>query len=70
MNSTNLRDLLSTKAVLAHEYYGHYKAHPSKFKIDDWRDEFQASYKAAIDTPNLSYNERRMLMLDAFDRAK
>lgn len=64
------RDLLSQKAVLAHEYYGHYLSNPSKFRIGDWRDEFQASYKAAINTPNLSDAERRMLMLDAYDRAK
>lgn len=70
INSDNLRDLLSQKAVLAHEYYGQYKAHPSKFRIDDWWDEFQASYRAAIDTPNLSDEDRRMLMLDAYDRAK
>ena len=70
INSNNLRDLLSQKAVLAHEYYGHYKSHPSNFEIDDWRDEFRASYRAAIETPNLSDEERRMLMLDAYDRAK
>lgn len=70
LNSTNLRDNLSPKAVLAHEYYGHYKNHPSKFRIGDWRDEFRASYRAAIDAPGLSDEERRMLMLDAYDRAK
>ncbi len=68
--SDQIRDLLSQKAVLAHEYYGHYKSHPSPFYIDDWRDEFSASYKAAINTPNLSDEERRMLMLDAYLRAK
>lgn len=70
LNSNNLRDRLSQKAVLAHEYYGHYKSHPSNFRVGDWRDEFHASYRAAIDTPNLSDVERRMLMLDAYDRAK
>lgn len=69
-SSSNLRDMLSQKAVLAHEYYGHYKSHPSLFRIGDWRDEFRASYRAAIDSPNLSDSERRMLMLDAYDRAK
>lgn len=68
--STNLRDLLSEKAVLAHEYYGHYKNHPSAFRVGDWRDEFRASYCAAINTPGLSDEERRMLMLDAYDRAR
>lgn len=70
LGSTNTRDRLSPKAVLAHEYYGHYKNNPSAFDIGDWRDEFRASYRAAIDAPNLSDEERRMLMLDAYDRAK
>ena len=68
--SANNRDLLSEKAVLAHEYYGHLKNDPSQFRIGDWRDEFRASYCAAIDSPNLSAEERRMLMLDAYDRAR
>ena len=70
LDSTYLRDRLSQRAVLAHEYYGHYKHHPSKFRIGDWRDEFIASYRAAIDAPGLSDEEGRMLMLDAYDRAK
>lgn len=68
--SNNNRDLLSERAVLAHEYYGHMKHDPSNFEIGDWRDEFMASYFASIDTPGLSDEERRMLMLDAYDRAK
>lgn len=70
LNSTDLRDRLSQKAVLAHEYYGHYKHHPSAFRVGDWRDEFRASYSAALNAPNLSQEERRMLMLDAYDRPK
>ena len=70
INSNNNRDLLSEKAVLAHEYYGHMKHDPSQFRIGDWRDEFRASYSAAINAPGLSDSERRMLMLDAYDRAK
>lgn len=66
----NKDSILSSKAVLAHEYYGHYRMYPSRFGFDDWRDEFQASYRAAIDTPNLSDTDRRLLMLDAYDRAK
>lgn len=68
--STNNRDLLSEKAVLAHEYYGHYMNDPSQFRIGDWRDEFRASYCAAINAPGLTDMDRRMLMLDAYDRAK
>lgn len=70
LSSKNLRDVLSQKAVLAHEYYGHYKSHPSSFRVGDWRDEFRASYRAAIDAPGLSDEERQMLILDAYDRAK
>lgn len=70
MYSTNVRDVLSARAVLAHEYYGHYLNHPSKFNIGDWRDEFRASYRAALDAPGLDDEERRMLMLDAYDRAR
>ena len=66
----NPDSILSEKCALAHEYYGHYLHHPSKFNVNDWRDEFQASYRAALDTPNLTDNERAMLMIDAFDRAR
>ena len=69
LSSTSLRDQMSEKAVLAHEYYGHYKNHPSGFRVGDWRDEFRASYCAAVNAPSLSDDERRMLMLDAYDRA-
>lgn len=64
------RDRMSQKAVLAHEYYGHFLNHPSEFPRDDWRDEFRASYDAAIKAPNLTPEERRDLMIDAYDRAK
>ncbi len=66
----NPDSILNARCALAHEYYGHMKHHPSKFPIGDWRDEFRASYRAAIDTPNLTSQERGMLMLDAFDRTK
>ena len=56
--------------MLAHEYYGHYLHHPSEYAIGDWRDEFRASYTAAVDAPNLSDEDRINLMLDAYDRAK
>jgi len=68
--STHPRDLMSERAVLAHEYYGHYKFAPSKFRVGDWRDEMRASYIAAIKTPNLSDQDRSYLMLDAYERAK
>jgi len=69
-NSTHPRDLMSERAVLAHEYYGHYKYAPSKFEQGDWRDEFRASYMAAKKTPNLTFEDRRYLILDALERAR
>ncbi|MCL2018512.1 MAG: hypothetical protein FWG70_02025 [Oscillospiraceae bacterium] len=68
--STHPRDLMSERAVLAHEYYGHFSFFPSSFKSGDWRDEMRASYIAAIKTPNLSDKDRTYLMLDAYERAK
>ena len=70
LRSLALRDNLTQKAVLAHEYYGHYMSNPSNYRVGDWRDEFRASYNAAVNALNLSDDERRMLMLDAYDRAK
>lgn len=64
------RDRMSQRAVLAHEYYGHYMNHPSEYKVGDWRDEFRASYDAALNAPNLTDEDRRYLMIDAYDRAK
>ncbi len=68
--SRDNRDQMSVRAVLAHEYYGHYMAHPSPYKVGDWRDEFYASYNAAVNAPNLTGEDRARLMIDAYDRAK
>ncbi|MDE7232030.1 MAG: hypothetical protein K2N37_03000, partial [Lachnospiraceae bacterium] len=72
--SSHPRDLMSQKAVLAHEYYGHKyfddlygKRNP---KVGAWNDEFRASYNAALITPNLEEMDRMYLMLDALERAK
>jgi hypothetical protein len=64
------RDRLTVRAVLAHEYYGHRANSPSEYDINDWRDEFRASYDAAVNAPNLSDRERADLMVDAYDRAR
>lgn len=61
---------MSQRAVLAHEHYGHMAHHPSEYPIGDWRDEFRASYAAAINAPNLSDMDRALLMVDAYDRAR
>lgn len=68
-SSTNARDRMSSRAALAHEYYGHYMTRGTMLPPGDWRDEFRASYRAAIKTPNLSDIERQDLMRDALDRA-
>ena len=67
---SNVQDKMSSRSVLAHEYYGHLKSHPSEYEHGDWRDEFRASYHAALDAPDLTDEERGHLILDAYDRAK
>lgn len=68
--SLHPRDRMSARAVLAHEYYGHYEFAPSKYEVGDWRDEMRASYVAAIKAPHLSNGDRKYLLLDAYERAK
>ena len=70
LDSPVARDRMSQRAVLAHEYYGHFLNHPSEFDFGDWRDEFRASYDAAVKAPNLSDADRAYLMIDAYDRAR
>ena len=70
LNSSYNRDLMSKRAALAHEYYGHYMTRGTTLEPGDWRDEFRASFRAAKNTPNLTTEERQMLMRDALDRAK
>lgn len=67
--STDNRDRLSVKAVLAHEYYGHAAFPDSSYPIGHWADEFRASYHAALTAPGLSDEERASLMVDAYQRA-
>ncbi len=74
LNSNHPRDLMSPRAVLAHEYYGH-KHFDDVFGVRNplpgsWNDEFRASYNAALYAPNLSDMDRMYLMLDALERAK
>ena len=70
MDSIHPRDLLSTRAVLAHEYYGHRPYRDTEMSIGDWRDEFRASYMAARNSPGLTDEDRRLLILDSAERAK
>ena len=69
-NSIHPRDLMSERAVLAHEYYGHRAYRGTDLKRNSWNDEFRASYMAAKNTPNLTDEDRRYLILDALERAK
>jgi hypothetical protein len=69
-NSDNPRDLMSARAVLAHEYYGHRAYRGTKLPKDSWNDEFRASYMAAKNAPNLSIKDRQYLILDAIGKAK
>ncbi|MCL2016561.1 MAG: hypothetical protein FWG68_09985 [Defluviitaleaceae bacterium] len=69
-NSTHPRDLMSERAVLAHEYYGHRANRGTPLQNGSWNDEFRASYLAAKNAPNLSDDDRRYLILDAAERAK
>lgn len=69
-DSLHPRDLMSSRAVLAHEYYGHRTHRNTIAKECSWNDEFRASYIAAKITPNLSDEDRRYLILDALERAK
>ena len=68
--STHPRDLMSARAVLAHEYYGHRANKGTNLPVGAWNDEFRASYMAARDAPGISDEDRRYLVLDAIDRAK
>ena len=69
-NSLHPRDLMSSRAVLAHEYYGH-RAHRNTRLIEgSWNDEFRASYIAAKNAPNLLAEDRRYFILDALERAR
>jgi len=69
-NSVHPRDLMSPRAVLAHEYYGHRTNRGTPLPKDSWNDEFRASYMAAKNAPRLSIQDRVYLLLDAIERAK
>lgn len=68
--SQHPRDLMSSRAVIAHEYYGHRAYRGTKLEKGSWNDEFRASYTAAKNAPNLTAEDRRYLILDALERAK
>jgi len=69
-DSTHPTDLMSERAVLAHEYYGHYKHKGTKLSKGSWNNEFRASYDAAKYSPGISDADRCFLIMDAMDRAR
>ena len=68
-NSTHPRDLMSPRAVLAHEYYGHRAFRGTALAKGAWNDEFRASYIAAKNAANLTDEDRAYLVMDAITRA-
>lgn len=67
--STCNRDRLSVEAVLTHEHYGRAAFPDSSCPTGSWADEFRANYRAALNAPELSDEERASLMVDTYQRA-
>ena len=78
--SVHPRDLMSVRAVLAHEYYGH-RPYRQEYlddmeKGDDfhstpiWQDECRASIRAAKTAKNLTDRDKSNLVMDAVFRAR
>ena len=74
-NPSNMTDKLTVACVLAHEYYGHRSMRDEYLKEDEDTsmtslDEFKASFIAYKNTPNLTDEEREMLLYQAYETAK
>ena len=74
-NPSNMTDKLSVACVLAHEYYGHRAMREEYIKENEDTtntalDEFKASFLAYKNTPNLTNEEREMLLYQAYETAK
>lgn len=78
--STHPRDLMSVRAVLAHEYFGH-RPYRDEYLFDMqqgnefhttpiWQDECRASINAAKTAHNLTDRDKSNLVMDAIYRAK
>lgn len=68
--SKHPRDIMSSRAVLAHEYYGHRANRGTNLPSGHWEDEYRASRTASEVTPNLTNEERLHLVLDAIERKR
>jgi len=69
-DSNHPRDIMSARAVLAHEYYGHRTNRGTNLVSGCREDEYRASRTAAEITPNLTNEERTHLILDAIERKR
>ena len=74
-NPSNMTDKLSVACVLAHEDYGHRAMREEYLNEDEDTmntalDEFKASFLAYKNTPNLTNEEREMLLYQAYETAK
>lgn len=64
------RSVMSVRATLAHELYGHGAYPNTNLGIGTYSDEVRASYSAAKNAPNLSDTDRYYLVQDAMFRAR
>ena len=74
-NPSNMTDKLSVACVLAHEYYGHRSMRDEYLEENEDTsmtplDEFKASFLAYKNAPNLTDEEREMLLYQAYETAK
>ena len=72
--SNSIIDKLSVACVLAHEYYGHRAMrdiylNEKVVSAETPLDEFNASFRAFKNTPNLTIEEREMLLVHAMSIA-
>lgn len=70
-NGGTANEMITLNGCMAHEVVGHYETwKKGTVKAEIALDEAQASIRAAKFGVGLSDKEQRMLMLDAYDRAK
>jgi RHS repeat-associated protein len=67
--SNNPNSAMSVRAALAHEL-GHQNFKGTSLAQGSWNDEFRASYWASKNVPNLSVEDKYMLVSDAVQRVR
>jgi hypothetical protein len=60
---------MSVRAALAHEL-GHRNFRGTSWAVGSWKDEFRASYWASKNVPNISIDDKYMLVSDAIQRIR